>query len=113
MKRAGDIVSLFERQAMKIGKKKKAEKEQAENVSPVLIEEQAENVSPVVVVVEEQTHEPSQPTVYMSNVTEEQTEDVSSSPLPIYDFSPHEEQTSQDMYYGPCSMYNVCFFMQN
>ena len=69
MKRAADIVSLFQREAMKIGKKKKAE-----NMSNVA-EEQTREVVCMPVVIEEQTEEPI---LSMSNVTTEQTEDVSS-----------------------------------
>uniref|UniRef100_A0A453BI94 Uncharacterized protein n=1 Tax=Aegilops tauschii subsp. strangulata TaxID=200361 RepID=A0A453BI94_AEGTS len=71
MKRA----SLFQREAMKTGKKKKVE-----NMSDVA-EEQTGEVVCMLIVFEEQTEEP---TLSMSNVTIEQTEDVSP---PVYDFS--------------------------
>ena len=63
MKRAKHIVSLFQREAIKIGKKKKAG-----NV-PHVAEEQTGELVRMPVVIEEQTHEP---TVSMTNVTIEQ-----------------------------------------
>ncbi|KAF7087800.1 hypothetical protein CFC21_090961 [Triticum aestivum] len=77
MKRVGDIVSLFQREAMQIGKKKKAE-----NMSDV-VEEQTSEVVCVPIVIEEQSEEPI---LSMSNVTIEQTEDVSPPSPPVYDF---------------------------
>ncbi|XBI27213.1 hypothetical protein VPH35_051731 [Triticum aestivum] len=78
MKRVGDIVSLFQREAMKIGKKKKAE-----NMSDVA-EEQTSKVVCMPIVIEEQSEEPI---LSMSNVTIEKTEDVSPPSPPVYDFS--------------------------
>ena len=62
---------------MKIGKKK------AMNLSNVA-EEQARELLCMPVVIGEQTQEP---TMSMSNVTVEQTEDQTQEPPPVYDFS--------------------------
>ncbi|XBI81355.1 hypothetical protein VPH35_090273 [Triticum aestivum] len=78
MKRAADSVSLFQREAMKIGKKKKVE-----NMSDVA-EEQTREVVCMPVVIEEKIEEP---TLSMSKVTIEQTEDVSPPSPPVYDLS--------------------------
>ncbi|KAI5015782.1 hypothetical protein ZWY2020_057172 [Hordeum vulgare] len=60
MKRGGDIVSLFQKEAMRTGEKKKA------------------------VNMMDQTEEPA---LSMSSVTIEQTKDASSPSPPVYDFS--------------------------
>ncbi|KAI4987263.1 hypothetical protein ZWY2020_020063 [Hordeum vulgare] len=78
MKRGGDIVCLFHKEAMRIGKKKKA------GNMPDVAEEQTGELVCVPVTIEEQTEEP---TLSMSSVTIEQTEDVSPALPPVYDFS--------------------------
>ncbi|KAI4969768.1 hypothetical protein ZWY2020_000682 [Hordeum vulgare] len=78
MKRGGDIVSLFQKETMRIGKKKKA------GNMPHVDKEQTGELVCVPIVIEEQSEEP---TLSMPSVTIEQTEDVSPTLPPVYDFS--------------------------
>ncbi|KAI5017646.1 hypothetical protein ZWY2020_042534 [Hordeum vulgare] len=78
MKRGGDIVSIFQKEAMRIGNKKKTR-----NMSYVAKEQTRELVC-MPVVSEEQTEEP---TLSTSNVAIKQIENVSPPSPPVYDFS--------------------------
>ncbi|KAI4965325.1 hypothetical protein ZWY2020_054795 [Hordeum vulgare] len=78
MKRVGDIVSLFQKEAIKIRKRNKVG-----NMLDV-VEELTKELVCIRVVIEGQTQEP---TMSMSNVIIEQTRDVSPPPPPVYDFS--------------------------